>query len=67
MWLTLSRNVLLVVPLLFPLAWLFGAAGVFAAQGVADVLCLFLAVVLVVQVYRRYPPGSGTAPSGIPA
>ena len=60
MLLTLSRNVLLVVPLLFPLAWVFGVSGVFAAQGVADVLCLFLAVVLVVQVFRRYPPSAST-------
>jgi putative MATE family efflux protein len=58
MALTMSRNVLLVLPLLFPLAWLFGAPGAFAAQSVADVLCLFLTAALVVQTYRRYPPSA---------
>ena len=28
--------------------------------GVADVLCLFLAVALVVPIFRRYPPSAST-------
>lgn len=66
MVLTLTRNVLLVVPALFLLGWLFGVTGVFAAQAAADVLCLFLSAALVLQAYRRYPPRAGT-PAAPPA
>ena len=55
MLLTLTRNVLLVVPGVLLLAR-FGAVGVFAAQPLADVVCLVLVVVILVQLYRRYPP-----------
>lgn len=58
MLLTLGRNVILIVPLVFLLAPWFGAAGVFAAQPVADVLCLFLTAALLVRIYRRYPPSA---------
>ena len=60
MLLTFSRNVLLVVPGVLLLAR-FGAVGVFSAQPLADILCLLLAVVVLIRIYRRYPP-SASAP-----
>ncbi len=58
MALTLTRNVLVVVPVLFVMARVFGATGVFAAQPVSDVLCLALAAALVWGAYRQYPPSA---------
>jgi putative MATE family efflux protein len=57
MVLTMSRNVLLVLPALVLLPRLMGAVGAYAAQPVADVLALAVAVPLLLQVYRRYHPG----------
>jgi len=58
MLLTLSRNAILLIPLVFLLSPWFGAAGVFAAQPVADILCLILAAALLLRAYRRYPPSA---------
>jgi Na+-driven multidrug efflux pump len=63
---TLSRNVLLVVPGLVLLPLFFGATGAFAAQPAADVLSLFITAALMVPVYRKYPP-SATAETVPPA
>jgi len=56
--LTMSRNVLFVLPLMLPLARAFGAQGAFATQGVADVLGLLVAGPMLWHAYRRYPPGA---------
>ncbi len=41
------------IPILFPLAWIFGAWGVAAVQAVADVLTLFLAVPIIRRMNKK--------------
>ena len=41
------------IPILFPLAWLFGAYGVGAVQAVADVLSVALAVPIMRGMNRK--------------
>jgi Na+-driven multidrug efflux pump len=58
MLLTMSRNAVFVLPAMLLLSSLFGVTGAFAAQPVSDVLALFVAAAVMVQVYRRYPPSA---------
>ena len=41
------------IPILFPLAWLFGAYGVGAVQALADVLTVALAVPIMAGMNRK--------------
>ncbi len=61
MVLTLTRNVVLVVPALLVLTHYFGVEGAFAAQPLGDVLSLAVAGTLLWRAYRAYPP-SASAP-----
>jgi putative MATE family efflux protein len=58
MLLTMSRNIIFVLPGLFLLSSYFGVTGAFAAQPVADVLGLFVAGTVLWRVYRKYPPSA---------
>ena len=40
------------IPILYPLAWIFGAYGIAAVQAVADVLTLVLAVPIIRSVMK---------------
>lgn len=41
------------IPVLYPLAWIFGAYGIACVQGVADVLTLLLAVPIMVGMHKK--------------
>lgn len=41
------------LPIVYPLAWLFGANGVASMQAVADLLTLILAIPILLKVHRR--------------
>jgi Na+-driven multidrug efflux pump len=56
MTLTLSREVLLVVPSVLLLSRLFGVVGAFCAEPASDALALSIAVPLLYAAYRAYPP-----------
>jgi len=58
MLVTLVRQVGLVIPALFLLSHYYGAVGAFAAQPVADTLSAAVTAVILVSVYRRYPPSA---------
>ena len=60
MLLTLTRQVIFVLPGLLLLPARFGVIGAFAAQPAADVLALFITAVCLWRVYRRYPPAEST-------
>ncbi len=51
--LSTSRQGTCFLPIVYPMAWLWGANGVAAVQAVADVLTLFLAVPLIRRVKAR--------------
>ena len=51
--LSTSRQGLCFLPIVFPLAWIFGAYGVAVVQGVADVLSLVLAFPILRGVQKR--------------
>jgi len=53
--LTMSRDVIFVIPALILLTDIFGVYGAFAAQPVANVLGLIIAGTMLLRVYRRYP------------
>ena len=53
--LTLMRGAVLVIPALFLLSHLYGVYGAFAAQPASDVIGVFIAGGMLLQVYRRYP------------
>lgn len=61
MLLTMSRNVVFVLPGLLVLPSLFGVTGAFAAQPVSDVLSLLVAGAVVWRVYRQHPPSATEA------
>ena len=48
-----SRQGTCFLPVLFPLGWLFGAYGVAAAQSVADVLSLILAIPIAIKMQKK--------------
>ncbi|MFP3904012.1 MAG: MATE family efflux transporter [Armatimonadota bacterium] len=54
--LTLCRQLLFVLPLLWLLPHFFGVTGVFVSQTVASVLSVAVAAWLARNAYRRYPP-----------
>jgi putative MATE family efflux protein len=58
MLLTIARNTLFVVPVLFVLTPWLGVTGAFATQPTADVLALFVAAGVLWRVYRKYPPSA---------
>ena len=41
------------IPILYPLTWLFGTYGVVSSQAVADVLTIFLAVPLIIDMMKK--------------
>ena len=41
------------IPILYPLAWLFGAWGVVSVQAIADILTMVLAVPIAIAMTRR--------------
>ena len=51
--LSTARQGSCMIPVLFPLAWIFGAGGVASVQAVADVLSLAIAVPIVIHTLRR--------------
>lgn len=51
--LSTSRQGTCFLPIVYPLAWLWGAYGVASVQAVADILTILLAVPLIRQVMRR--------------
>ena len=50
--LSTSRQGSCFIPILYPLAWIFGAYGIAAVQSVADVLTLVLAVPIIRNVQK---------------
>ena len=50
--LSTSRQGSCFIPILYPLAWIFGAYGIAAVQGVADILTLVLAVPIIRSVQK---------------
>ena len=50
--LSTSRQGSCFIPILFPLAWIFGEYGIAAVQGVADVLTLALAIPIAIRTTR---------------
>ena len=68
--LSTSRQGTCFLPIVYPMAWLWGANGVAAVQAVADVLSLFLAVPLIRRVKARIQAAAdaqareSSAPSG---
>ncbi|MCD8123707.1 MAG: MATE family efflux transporter [Lachnospiraceae bacterium] len=50
--LSTSRQGTCLLPIVFPLAWLFGANGVACAQGIADILTILLALPILRRVLR---------------
>lgn len=48
-----SRQGSCFLPIVYPLAWLFGAVGVASVQAVADVLTLLLAIPILMKVQKR--------------
>jgi Na+-driven multidrug efflux pump len=48
-----ARQGTCMIPILFPLAWLFGAEGIASVQAVADVLTLVLAIPICIQMLRK--------------
>ena len=61
MLLTLIRNTVFVLPLLFVLPPLFGVTGAYATQAVADVASLFVTAGIMWRVYRLYPSSATAA------
>ena len=51
--LSTSRQGTCFLPIVYPMAWLWGANGVAAVQAVADLLSLFLALPLIVRLLRE--------------
>ena len=52
------------IPILFPLAWIFGAYGVGAVQAAADVLSLALAIPLSISMTKKIRLAMSEAPAG---
>ena len=48
-----ARQGTCMIPILFPLTWLFGAEGIASVQAVADVLTLVLAIPICIQMLRK--------------
>ena len=48
-----ARQGTCMIPILFPLTWLFGAEGIASVQAVADVLTLALAIPICIQMLRK--------------
>jgi putative MATE family efflux protein len=59
--LTLSRDLVFVLPGLLLLPRHFGVAGAFGAQPVAEVLTLFISAAVLWRTYRQYPVSAGSA------
>ena len=59
--LSLSRDLIFVLPGLLLLPRHFGAPGAFAAQPLAEALALFIAAALLWKTYRQYPPSAAPA------
>ena len=53
------------IPILYPLAWIFGAYGIAAVQGVADVLTLLLAVPIIRSVQKMVREAQSAQKSSI--
>ena len=62
-----SRQGTCFIPIVYPLAWLFGAVGVASVQAVADALSLVLAIPIVRKVMKRVKEAeSQAAPETLP-
>ncbi|MBR3866848.1 MAG: MATE family efflux transporter [Butyricicoccus sp.] len=53
------------LPIVYPLAWLFGAIGVAAVQAVADLLTLVLAIPILLKVKQRISAAEQQAPQTV--
>ena len=53
------------LPIVYPMAWLWGAAGTASVQAVADVLTLFLAVPLIRRVMQRIQAAADGQAAGL--
>ena len=51
--LSTARQGTCLIPILFPLAWLFGAYGVASVQAIADVFTLVLAIPIMIHMMKR--------------
>lgn len=51
--LSISRQGLLFIPIIYPMAYFFGAGGIASAQAVADLLTLLIAVPLLIQIRKK--------------
>ena len=51
--LSTARQGSCMIPILFPLAWLWGAEGLASVQGVADVLTMAIAVPIIIHMTRK--------------
>ena len=51
--LSTARQGTCMIPILFPLAWIFGAYGVASVQAIADVLTLVLAVPIILHMLKK--------------
>jgi len=51
--LSTARQGSCMIPILFPLAWLWGAEGIASVQGVADVLTLAIAIPIILKTLKR--------------
>ena len=51
--LSTARQGSCMIPILFPLAWLWGAEGIASVQGVADVLTLAIAIPIIISTIRK--------------
>ena len=57
--LSTSRQGTCFLPIVYPMAWIWGAGGVAAVQAVADILTLILAVPLIRRVMGRVQQAAG--------
>lgn len=62
--LSTSRQGTCFLPIVYPMAWLWGARGVAAVQAVADVLSLFLALPLVLRLMKEIEAADRTQTKG---
>ena len=53
------------LPIVYPLAWLFGAIGVASVQAVADLLTLVLAIPILLKVKQRISAAEQMAPQTV--
>ena len=65
--LSTARQGTCMIPILFPLAWLFGAYGVASVQAIADILTLVLAIPIILHMLKKIRAAQSSAAAEAPA